>query len=946
VESQAAQPDGGPIRASQLRASLRRIAPLAGAFAAAIGLATLVGWVLGIDPLVSIVPRWPPQVANAALLSTLGGAALFLGTALTSRPARLAATICAAAVSLLAGLTCLEHLAHPNLGIDLLLTPAQPAITNPFPGRPSLQTATTFLITSVALLSLNRAEGRAAAAAVWLPALLAGSLACVGLLGYALGVPGLYRVISGRLDLGMSIQTTMALLLLNGGVLLARPDVGPLAIITSGYAGGVTARRFLGGLVAVFPLALLVELGHRLGWYGEPVTHALLAFLGVAANVAIILVAAVRLDRDDVRRRQAEARAREGDQHFRELFEQANEGIVIAAIDGRYTDVNPAACQLLGYSRDELLGRRTAEFLAPEDLARLVRVREELLAGQPQLAEWRMRRRDGSYVAVEVSTKSPAGGRWHAFIREISDRKQREAELARAQEADRRIRREIEEVTEAALSVADTAAAMPAPDVTAVLQAFALQAQLLTRARWVAIGLGTDPDRPFDDWITVGEDDAARRLGNRPSPAEMAGVFGVPILYRGRRLGHVYLAGRAEDAALADRDQRLTEMLAARAAVAIEMVRLYSGAAAKRTWLLNIIDQMPEGVIVLNDRGGIEAMNRALLALSIDEAGATDASGNPATFEVHEIDGKRIPFADYLVVRALTRGEVAIDHELIVRVKDGRMVPVLVNAAPVRDESGRINGAVAVIRDISALRELERMREEWASVIAHDLRQPVGAIAIAAEALLRAKEGTSDRQQRVIERIRSASTRLGRMIDDLLDASRIEAKRLTVEPRLTDLGAVLEAAVEGHREATEGYPIRVAMPKGSGQWFAYLDTDRVHQVLGNLLSNAVKYGERGSEICVECRERGEELEVIVSNRGRGIPPEELPRLFSRFGRSRDAHSDRIPGLGLGLYIARGLIEAQGGRMWAESVPGASTSFHFTLPRSLPMAPESWDAPSP
>jgi signal transduction histidine kinase len=233
---------------------------------------------------------------------------------------------------------------------------------------------------------------------------------------------------------------------------------------------------------------------------------------------------------------------------------------------------------------------------------------------------------------------------------------------------------------------------------------------------------------------------------------------------------------------------------------------------------------------------------------------------------------------------------------------------------------------VAVVRDITALKELERLREEWASIIAHDLRQPVAAIALTAESLLGPRnEGLSLQERRAIERIRSASKRLARMIEDLLDFSRIEAKRLSVRPRDVDFCAIIDAVVESRRDTSS---IRLV---GEPDLHVSVDPDRVHQVLDNLLSNAVKYGRPNAEILIEWFDRGARLEVVVTNQGAGIPADELPRLFSRFGRTQAARTRRTPGIGLGLYIARGLVEAHGGHIWAESVPRESTSFHFTLP---------------
>jgi signal transduction histidine kinase len=112
---------------------------------------------------------------------------------------------------------------------------------------------------------------------------------------------------------------------------------------------------------------------------------------------------------------------------------------------------------------------------------------------------------------------------------------------------------------------------------------------------------------------------------------------------------------------------------------------------------------------------------------------------------------------------------------------------------------------------------------------------------------------------------------------------------------------------------------------------ARVDRDRIQQVLENLLCNAAKYGEPGTTIRVDTIRQDELIEVRVTNQGRGIPADQLPQLFNRFARTREARAGRESGLGLGLYIAKGLIEAHGGRLWAESIPGESTTFHFTVP---------------
>src|SRR4030095_7355880 len=139
-----------------------------------------------------------------------------------------------------------------------------------------------------------------------------------------------------------------------------------------------------------------------------------------------------------------------------------------------------------------------------------------------------------------------------------------------------------------------------------------------------------------------------------------------------------------------------------------------------------------------------------------------------------------VPFDELPVVRALEHGETVTGKEFLLVARGGRLVPVIAGAAPVRDEAGRITGAAAVVQDITALKELERLREEWTSIVAHDLRQPVGVITPSAETLFRRREDIPEKDRKALERIRNASIMLDRMIGDLLDASRIEARRLSL----------------------------------------------------------------------------------------------------------------------------------------------------------------------
>ncbi len=269
-----------------------------------------------------------------------------------------------------------------------------------------------------------------------------------------------------------------------------------------------------------------------------------------------------------------------------------------------------------------------------------------------------------------------------------------------------------------------------------------------------------------------------------------------------------------------------------------------------------------------------------------------------------------------------------LELETILPDDSTRWISVL--GEPMKDAAGRMVAIRGTAQDITQLKQLQRMKEEWMSVIGHDLRQPVGVIKMSAELLPDLHTGQISRQEReTTERIRSAANGLARMVDDLLDMSRIEAHRLSLERAWMDPRAIVRHTIAGLSHITKDCSVVVSddgeLPR------VFVDIVRFEQVLGNLVSNAVKYGEKSGEIRVAVARRGADVEISVTNTGKGIPAEEVPRIFSRFRRSTSTHGSGVMGLGLGLYIANGLVEAHGGRMWVDSVPGRTTTFHFTLP---------------
>jgi signal transduction histidine kinase len=224
--------------------------------------------------------------------------------------------------------------------------------------------------------------------------------------------------------------------------------------------------------------------------------------------------------------------------------------------------------------------------------------------------------------------------------------------------------------------------------------------------------------------------------------------------------------------------------------------------------------------------------------------------------------------------------------------------------------------------------EIERLRAEWNSIIAHDLRQPIAAIMMNAQFLAEEIADTSP-LHKPAARISKCARRLNRLVRELLDYSLLQARQLELSRERVDLLQLVSASIE--LVAPEA-PDRCFEVRARGEVPPVkADADRIAQVIDNLLTNAVKYGQPGTTIAVEVEAVDGMVAVAVVNDGIGIGAEELPQLFRRFVRTDVARQSGVKGLGLGLYIVRELVQAHGGEVVASSTPGGATTFRFTLP---------------
>jgi len=294
--------------------------------------------------------------------------------------------------------------------------------------------------------------------------------------------------------------------------------------------------------------------------------------------------------------------------------------------------------------------------------------------------------------------------------------------------------------------------------------------------------------------------------------------------------------------------------------------------------------------------------------------------------------------------KRLSGEEVPRNYELRVLTKTGEPIYIDYNSSTIERE-GKIVGVLSIIRDITerkraeekarelgTLKELDRLRSGLLANVSHELRTPLTSIKGFASTLLDPEVKWSEEEQRdFLQTIDQESNRLTRLISDLLDMSRLEASALKLERDKYQVSKILDSINDRLTKLTEQHQLKVIVPAELPPVF--VDEMRIGQVLINLVENATKFSPKGSEITIEAQLAGDQINISVTDRGQGIAPELLDKVFDRFYQAESIVAGRKGGTGLGLSICRGIVEAHGGKIWVESKVGEGSKFSFSLPVS-------------
>ena len=531
------------------------------------------------------------------------------------------------------------------------------------------------------------------------------------------------------------------------------------------------------------------------------------------------------------------------------------------------------------------------------------------------------------------------------------------------------LRERLSRLCEASLRVSESL------DLDTVLNEVIDGARGLTGARYGGIAL-LDPSEQLLDFVTSGLTPKERRgllevAGGRaisrffrthPKPVRLSdfrahvstlgvtgelmpiGTFlGVPIRHRDVLLGNFYLSDKEGGGPFTDEDEETLVMFASQAAAAIANARRHRDEQRSRANLEALIDTSPVGVLVFDARtGSLVSCNReaARIARSLHEP-TRPMEELLGVMTVRRADGREIPLKELSMAQALSAGETVRVEEIVLQVPGGRPVTVLLNATPIRLEEDEVESFVVTLQDMTPLEELERLRAEFLGLVSHELRRPLTSIRGSASTLLEASPDLDPAEMRQFCRIivEQADT-MREMVGDFLDVAHIKSGTLAVTPEPAEVAGLVDRArntfLSGGGRNTLDIDLEPDLPP------VRADRRRIVQVLGNLLSNAARHSPETSVIRVTAEREDLHVAVAVADHGRGISAERLPLLFGRFSRGagEDEHP-QIGGSGLGLAICKGIVEAHGGRIRAESDgPGLGARFTFTLPVVEEAAPPS------
>jgi DNA-binding response OmpR family regulator/signal transduction histidine kinase len=435
----------------------------------------------------------------------------------------------------------------------------------------------------------------------------------------------------------------------------------------------------------------------------------------------------------------------------------------------------------------------------------------------------------------------------------------------------------------------------------------------------------------------------ARERGFSPELMVVSAMQCTPMRHRGSHVGNFFLGDKEDGSEFTGADEEILVLFASQAATAIVNARAHEAERRARADLETLVETSPMGVVVF-DGATAEPVSINREARRIVEP--LRQPDKPLEEMLDEIicrrgDGREVALSELPMALQSSSAETVRAEEMTLSVPDRRSVTTLVNATPTRSADGAVESMVVTLQDLAPLEELERQRAEFLGIVSHELRTPLISIKGSATTVLDASRAPEAAEAIQFFRVvNEQADHMHDLIGELLDHGRIVTGTLSVSPEPAEVAGLVELARSAFLAGAANRAITVDLPEDLPPVMA--DRPRMVQVLNNLLANAARHSPESAPIEVRARRDGVHVAVSVTDGGPGLPANQLRSLFNKHAHTVEEGSVRPGRSGLGLAICKGLVEAHGGRIWAESA-GAERGTRFTF--TAPVAAAAGPAPA-
>ncbi|KKQ61146.1 MAG: PAS domain S-box protein [Parcubacteria group bacterium GW2011_GWE2_38_18] len=352
------------------------------------------------------------------------------------------------------------------------------------------------------------------------------------------------------------------------------------------------------------------------------------------------------------------------------------------------------------------------------------------------------------------------------------------------------------------------------------------------------------------------------------------------------------------------------------------------GAEKKR--IETVLENVADGVFVINNLNKIIIFNR--MANNLTGYSASEVlDKNYKTFLKFEDENGKSCFKFIEETLKHGKSEEYRNCDFLIK-KDGSKLPVEKSAAPLVDSNGEVIGCIVAFRDVTAAREVDKMKSEFVSLATHQLKTPLTTIKLFSDELIHSKKNSNKQKTLYLSRINISVIRMIKLIDDLLNISRLESGKIKPNPEVCNLTELVNNSIENCLALANEHKIKVIFkPSIVGKINVHVDQTLINQVIQNLLSNAIKYSGKGKQVVLKIVKEKNNYILSVKDNGIGIAQKDTVKLFSKFFRTDAANQLTGDGTGLGLYLAKMIADASRGKIWFESKENKGTTFYFSLP---------------